>query len=352
MNQASTSGQRLTIAGAFFPSIHYVFGCWYRPDEITRRAGIFYLAASAGSASTGFFAGGIYRGLDDVLGRAGWRWMFLIGGIVTFPVAIFGLLIFPGSPDGKKSWILTEEEHELAKERMRLVGRKTRQAVPWNLSSVKRLVGRWHFWVLIPTTVIIQQGYVSQLNSTWTLWIRSNKQFDIPTVNNLTTISPCVQIIWIVSFSLLNDRFGHLAKLPIFGFAMTLQFLSHLAFVLYDQSSYGYKWFAIAVGSAQNATMPVWFSWANLICKHDAEERAFVLGAMLAISMAFQTWVPLLTLKTVEAPRFFIGYTTQLVTVPIAFACIVLLYYLDKEGRNGIAESKTEVAEEVTGKIA
>lgn len=260
--------------------------------------------------------------------------MFLIGGVVTFPVAIFGLIFFPGSTDSKKAWFLTEAEYELAKERMRLVGRKPKQAVSWNLASIKRFVGGWHFWVLIPATIIIQQGYLAQSNSTWTLWIRSNPQYDVATVNNLTTIGPGVQIIWIISFSLLADRFGHRARLPIFGFAMTLQFLSHLAFVIYDKSSFGYKWFAVAVGYTQNATMPVWFSWANLICKDDAEERAFVLGSMLAISMAFQAWVPLLALKTVDSPRFFIGYTTQLVTIPIAFGMIVLLYYLDKESRH------------------
>ncbi len=334
--------------GAFFPSIHYVFGCWYRPDEIARRAGIFYVAAAVGTASTGFVASGVYRGLDGALGRAGWRWMFIVGGVVTFPVAIFGLLTFPGSTDSKKSWLLTEEEHQLGKERMRIVGRKTKQAVPLRLSSIKRFLGRWHFWVLIPATIIIQQGYLSIGQSTWTLWIKSTKKYDTPTVNNLTTINPAVGIVWIVTFSLLTDRYGHKAKLPIFAFANTLMFISHLAFVLYDKSSFAYKWFAVAVAMVENATMPVWFSWANLICKNDAEERAFVLGAMLAISMAFQTWVPLVTMKTVEAPRFFIGYTTELVTQPIAFALVVLLYYLDKEGRN----PSTEQSEEEHGAVA
>ena len=171
------------------------------------------------------------------------------------------------------------------------------------------------------------------LQGTWTLWIRSNKQYSIKTVNNLTTIMPLVGLIWIIAFTAITDRYGHKSKLPIFAFANTLMFISHLAFVLYDHSPFGYKWFAIAVGMVENSTMPVWFSWANLICKDDAEERAFILGAMLGISMAFQAWTPLLTLPTTSAPRFFIGYTTQLVTQPIAFAMIVLLYYLDKDGR-------------------
>lgn len=71
----------------------------------------------------------------------------------------------------------------------------------------------------------------------------------------------------------------------------------------------------------------------RLICAADAEERAFVLGAMMSVSMAFQTWIPLVVLKTVDAPKFFAGYTSQAVMQPVAFAGVVLLWCFDKEGR-------------------
>lgn len=322
-----------TNSGAFFPSIHYVFGSWYRPDEIARRAGVFYIAASIGTATTGFLAAGIFHGLDGSLGSAGWRWMFIIAGAVTFPIAIFGLLTFPGTPDSKKTWILTNDEFELAKKRMQAVGRETRKAVPFKLSSVRRFLGNWHFWLLIPWTVILQQGYLSQLQGTWTLWIKSNTKYSTVAVNNLTTINPLVGIVWIVSFTAISDRYGHRSKLPLFAFANTLMFISHLAFVLYDRTSDSYKWFAVAVGMVENAIMPVLFSWANLICANDSEERAFILGAMLSFAMACNSWVPLVTLKTAWAPRYFAGYTTMLIMQPIALAGAALAYYLDKEGR-------------------
>ncbi len=50
---------------------------------------------------------------------------------------------------------------------------------------------------------------------------------------------------------------------------------------------------------------------ANLACAGDAEERAFVISSMLAISTAFSAWVSILAFPTTEAPRFFKGYIME-----------------------------------------
>ncbi|EXJ79130.1 hypothetical protein A1O3_08631 [Capronia epimyces CBS 606.96] len=319
--------------GAFFPSIHYVFGSWYRPDEIARRAGLFYVSAAIGTFSTGFLAARIYADLDGAMGRAGWRWMFLVGGVVCLPVAIFGYITFPGTPSHATRWLFTESELALSRARMEAVGRKPNQAVALKLSSIKRFLGGWHFWVLVPWSVIFQQGYLVMPQGTWALWIKSNKQYSGVTVNNLTAVAPCVAIVWSIAFSWISDRYGPKSRLPLFAFAHLTMGLGHLAFVLYDSSPFGYKWFAVAVGQVENSMAPIMYSCANLICANDAEERAFILSAMLAFAMAFNSWVPIVLLPTTEAPRFFKGYLAGLIAQPLSFALAVLVYYLDKDGR-------------------
>ena len=140
--------------GGFFCTIHYCLGSWYRPDELVRRAGIFYMSSGVGTVSTGVLAARIYRNLDGALGHAGWRWMFMIGALCTFPIAAWGAIFFPGALRKTKRWTFTEKEHLIAHERMRLVGRKAPQGMPFAWSSVKRFVGRWHFWVLIPWNIV------------------------------------------------------------------------------------------------------------------------------------------------------------------------------------------------------
>lgn len=140
--------------GGFFCTIHYCLGSWYRPDELVRRAGIFYMSSGVGTVSTGVLAARIHRNLDGALGHAGWRWMFMIGALCTFPIALWGAIFFPGALRNTKRWTFTETEHQIAHERMRLVGRKAPQGMPFAWSSVKRFVGRWHFWVLIPWNIV------------------------------------------------------------------------------------------------------------------------------------------------------------------------------------------------------
>lgn len=69
--------------------------------------------------------------------------------------------------------------------------------------------------------------------------------------------------------------------------------------------------FAAATSHIEVALSPVNYSVANLACAADAEERAFIISSMLAVSTAFNCWVPLLAFPTIEAPRYFKGYVLE-----------------------------------------
>ena len=52
------------------------------------------------------------------LGLAGWKWLFIILGIITIPIAIFGFIFFPDLPETTTAKWLSEEEKELALTRL------------------------------------------------------------------------------------------------------------------------------------------------------------------------------------------------------------------------------------------
>lgn len=96
-----------------------MLGSWYTPQEIGKRAMIFWLAGSVGTLFSGFLQAAAYTNLDGVNGYAGWRWLFLIDGIITLPLAVAGFVFFPNSPqDNKKTWWLNQDESLLAAKRM------------------------------------------------------------------------------------------------------------------------------------------------------------------------------------------------------------------------------------------
>lgn len=53
-------------------------GSWYKNDEVFKRAGVWFMGNSLGSMFSGYLQAAAYKNLNGVLGRAGWRWLFVI----------------------------------------------------------------------------------------------------------------------------------------------------------------------------------------------------------------------------------------------------------------------------------
>jgi len=57
-------------------------------------------------------------------GGAGWRWLFIIDGIIILSLAVAGFVFFPNLPQGgKRTRWTTEKEHILSVKRMQAIGR-------------------------------------------------------------------------------------------------------------------------------------------------------------------------------------------------------------------------------------
>ena len=75
----------------FFPGAIYLCTFWYMPRDLASRVSWFYCASSLSGAFSGLLAAAIAK-MDGVGGYDGWRWIFLIEGIVT--VILGGLTFF------------------------------------------------------------------------------------------------------------------------------------------------------------------------------------------------------------------------------------------------------------------
>lgn len=66
----------------FFPASTYLLGEWYCRFELQLRLAVFFGAASLAGAFSGLLAAGLQQ-MDGVGDLAGWRWIFIMEGIVT-----------------------------------------------------------------------------------------------------------------------------------------------------------------------------------------------------------------------------------------------------------------------------
>lgn len=129
----------------------YILSSWYRADEMFKRAGVWYVSSNLGSMVGGYLQAAAYQNLNGVLGRSGWRWLFIIDGCISMPIAIAGFFLFPGLPTSPRIWWLTEDEQKLAQKRMRDDGVKKPKKI--GTKMLKRVFGHWHFYIAVLTYV-------------------------------------------------------------------------------------------------------------------------------------------------------------------------------------------------------
>lgn len=102
----------------FYPGAVYILTVFYNRKEVATRIAILYTGNVLATAFAGLIAAGVFHGMDKVAGIAGWRWLFILQGVVTFVVAIAGFFCLPDFPL-TTSW-LTPEERQLAHNRMEI----------------------------------------------------------------------------------------------------------------------------------------------------------------------------------------------------------------------------------------
>lgn len=131
----------------------YVLSSWYRPDELYKRAGVWYVCNNAGVMFGGYMQAAAYTNLNGVSGMAGWRWLFIIDGCFSLPIALLGYFLFPGLPASGKPWWLTPDQYQLAKKRMNEEGME--DSVKFSKTKIKamlkRLFTNWHFYIAVLT---------------------------------------------------------------------------------------------------------------------------------------------------------------------------------------------------------
>ncbi|GKU05194.1 tartrate transporter [Fusarium langsethiae] len=110
----------LTEAG-LFPGVAYYLTMWYCRHEIQFRQALFFSAASIAGAFSGLLAFGIAK-MDGVGGLEGWRWIFILEGIVTVIVAIIAFWALYDFPE--TAGFLTEEERAFVVFRLKYQGQQ------------------------------------------------------------------------------------------------------------------------------------------------------------------------------------------------------------------------------------
>jgi len=131
------------LEAGFSPAVFHIFSMWYKKNEQTKRFLVFWLAGILGSAFGGILAGAVTSGLDGAHGIPGWRWLFLIEGVITCGCALLAPLVLLDYPATCSK--LTPAERELAVSRQELDGQNI------NVEKERRMKISKALWYAITT---------------------------------------------------------------------------------------------------------------------------------------------------------------------------------------------------------
>ncbi|KAK7203946.1 major facilitator superfamily domain-containing protein [Myxozyma melibiosi] len=133
----------------FAPGVLLMFSSWYKRSEQSMRFGIYISAPVISGAFGGLLSGAIMSGLDGAHGIAGWRWLFLIEGVLTVGVAALSAFILLGFPANSR--YLSERERALAVTRLQydsIVNNKPNEAQMTHWEAFKFAATNWRVWLM------------------------------------------------------------------------------------------------------------------------------------------------------------------------------------------------------------
>ncbi|KAF1914416.1 pantothenate transporter-like protein [Ampelomyces quisqualis] len=284
-----------------FVGTHYILGSWYTEKELGKRSGIFTASGLAGTMIGGFLQTGIHSTMDGLQGLTGWRWLFIIDGIITMPVALYGLFFFPDTPRSSQAPYLSEEEKVLAISRVPEVSE--RKPISWRF--LKHCFGTWYWYMFVVLWILAGETESFSTNALLQLYMKSHptNKYAVSQVNNYPTGVPAVGIVSTLFWATLTDFMGGKRYLVGYWIAITGVITSALILAYPQNTTIHFAMYYWA-GSVY-ACQATFFAWANDVLRYEEDSlRAVVIASMNMGSNAINAWWSIVFYGANFAPYF------------------------------------------------
>ncbi|WOO84993.1 putative transporterc [Vanrija pseudolonga] len=128
-----------------FPGLNFYLNGWYRREELAKRTSIFFGGAVLAGAFGGIFGWALGH-MEGIGGKAGWAWIFIIEGLITFVCGVLSFWLIYDWPD--RARFLTDMEREVVHYRLKAdSGLGTQGKFSWK--TIRRGFTDWKTWVFM-----------------------------------------------------------------------------------------------------------------------------------------------------------------------------------------------------------
>lgn len=160
--------------------------------------------------------------MDGLRGLTGWRWLFIVDGLITLPVALYGFLLFPDTPATTTAFYLDERERALAVARVpdttaaargheheHEQRERSRSRSPLTWAFARRVLTSWYWWGFVGLWTIAGETESFSSNSLLALYMKSHPggdvKYSVAQLNDYPTGVPAVGIASTLFWATLTD---------------------------------------------------------------------------------------------------------------------------------------------------
>ncbi|WBW71653.1 pantothenate transporter liz1 [Schizosaccharomyces osmophilus] len=314
------------LEGGFIPDVVLYLSYYYTGSELNLRFSFFWISNSLADIFAAFSAVGILK-LGGRHGIAGWRYLFLIQGLITFFIGLFSYGMMPSGPTataswfrGKKGWFSERQEKIIVNRALRNDPSKgtmhNRQALTPKL--LWKALCDYHLWPLYAIGVCFMIPCTPP-NSYLTLSLK-NLGFSTVKTNLLVLPSIFLKIINMLTLTFFSEMIGEKAMV-----CMSPQFyMLPLLIALYVLPGSTSKWVLYVLSTLIVGTPyahPVQVGW-NSQNSNSVRTRT-VSASLYNISVQIGGIVSSMIYRADDAPRYRRGNRDL-----IGITCLNVVIYL------------------------
>ncbi|KAJ6006772.1 hypothetical protein N7451_004716 [Penicillium sp. IBT 35674x] len=284
-----------------FPSQYYLISAWYSRYDLFKRTSVFYLIGVFGSAISGVLALGFSK-MNGLGNYAGWRWIFIMEGIITCLIGLAGYVFMVDFPEqAHKAWgFLTERESAYITRRIN----RDRQDAGLDKFSFSKFLKPardlkvWGFALIFLCTTM--QAY--SIGYFLPIILEEEMGFSKAATQGLSTPPYIIAMILMFVQGWLSDKFQ--LRFPVLYFNSLIS-ITGLCLMVWTSTA-GVQYFgAILVTSGSSANLPtVMVFQANNI--RGAWKRAFCSASMIGLGGTGGI-VGSLVFRSQDAPKYLPG---------------------------------------------
>ncbi|KAI7882765.1 MFS general substrate transporter [Lichtheimia hyalospora FSU 10163] len=320
-------GMRLCLGvseAAFYPGCMFLLGSWYTKTELGKRTMFFAIGNQISGALGGLIAGSIAQNLHGASGMAGWKWLFIIEGLIGIVVGIAGFILIPNYPHNTP-W-LSPEEAKVAQARLTRQGKQVR-SMTYSWKTFSNLLMTPYAWLMVVNFACIYIGNNMSLN--FAIILR-DMGYSSSFANYMNTPAYLFGAIIALAIGWSSDHFRerpfHLAGVQLW---VAIWFLI-LAVVNHGANPPVLLFIGTYALTANISMTPLCLAWCNEIYKSDTNTRALAIAFINAIGNLAPNFINIKAWVVSDSPDFWLGKIT---TMAMSFASVVLtifIWYLTK----------------------